>query len=108
MAVNIYVNVTGNGSAWVDNPTPNLGDTITLECIPNTGETLDDVQATDGNNYPVAVAVQQTQTITLSSSYDYGGSITIDVTFSGTTPPTPTTPRKRKRMPIWMYPCLNR
>ena len=100
----IDVITTGNGVAWVDNPDPVQGDTVTLNAIPDTGETLDDIQAWDEHGYSIALYVQQVQQFT----WNYG-SMTISVTFSGTpTPPTPTTPRKRKHMPIWMYPCLHR
>lgn len=98
----INIDVTGNGTAWVDNDDPNTGETVTLYCIPDVGATLDNVDAVDLEGHSIALAVQEEQTFTYGS---YSGMI-IYVTFiGGPTPPTPTTSTKR-HMPIWMYPSL--
>ena len=101
----ISVSYTGNGYAYVDNPNPLDGETVTLYCEPDEGETLDDVTATDINGYAIALATTEEQTFTYQESWV---EMYIDVVFSGTPtppPPTPTT-RRRKHMPIWMYPSL--
>ena len=100
----IDVIVEGNGTAYVSNSDPVDGETVTLTCDAATGETIDDVEAWDSSAHPVAFAPVQSQSFVWYDS-TYGGALTIKVTFSGTTPPKPTT-TKRKRMPIWMYPCL--
>lgn len=98
----IDVLITGNGTAYVDNDDPNIGDIVTLYCDPVVGETLDDVIAWDEHGYSIALATVAVQSFT----WNYGA-MTISVTFSGTTPPTPTpTAYRKKHMPIWMYPCL--
>ena len=102
----IDVVVFGNGIAYVSNSDPVDGETVTLTCEPDTGETIDDVEAWDSSAHPVAFAPVQSQSFVWYDS-TYGGAMTIKVTFSGSpTPPTPTVTHKRKRMPIWMYPCL--
>ena len=98
----IDILVTGNGTAYVDNPTPNIGDTVTLYCDPATGETLLDVLAWDEGGHSIALAVTPVQSFTWNFV-----AMTISVVFSGTTPPQPTTPNKIHRMPIWEYPCLS-
>lgn len=97
----ITVISTGNGIAYVSNSEPSIGETVTLYCEPDEGETLLDVYAVDLGGHSIALAVQLVQTFV----YNYDGMI-ITVEFSGTpTPPTPT-PSKKKKMPIWMYPVL--
>lgn len=100
-SLHIDVSVSGNGTASVDDYFPQIGQTITLTCIPASGETLIDIDARTISGYSVAIdptLLQQTFTMPNES-------IIIAVTFSGTTPPTPvTSANKRKRMPIWMYP----
>ena len=83
---NIWVNSTGNGSAYVDNPQPVGGETITLYCTPDPGETLDDVTAVDYQGYSIALATVQQQTFTYQAAWN---DMTITVAFSGSpTPPT--------------------
>ena len=104
----IDVIVVGNGIAYVSNSDPVDGEIVTLTCTPDTGETIDDVEAWDSTSHPVAFAPVGSQDFVWYDS-TYGGALTIKVTFSGSpTPPTPTETHKRKRMPIWMYPCLRR
>lgn len=76
---NIYVNVTGNGTGWVDNPTPNNGDIITIYAYANTGATLIDVTMQSQYGYYIAVSVVPVQQIAYDSSW---GDCTIDITCS--------------------------
>lgn len=76
---NIYVNVTGNGQAWVDNPTPNNGDVVTIYAYINTGATLIDITMQSQYGYYIAVSVAPVQQIAYDSSW---GDCTIYVTFS--------------------------
>ena len=101
---NINITVQGNGTAVASPPNPSAGDTVTLTCTPASGETLDDIIATDYEGHSFALYVQQVQQFTMPAY-----SLFITVVFSGT-PPTPPTPTyngiQRKRLPIWMYPRL--
>ena len=99
----IDVIVSGNGVAYVDDDNPSQGQSVTLTCTPNTGETLDDVLAWDSGGHSIALYVQQSQTFTWDDTWV---AMTISVEFSGTTPPTPTPTTRRKHMPIWMYPMF--
>lgn len=102
----ITVTTTGNGYAYVDVPDPYDGQTVTLYCVPDAGETLDDVTARDYQGYAIALATVQQQTFNFNAAW---GFMYIDVVFSGSpTPPVPPKPKRRKRMPIWLYPCLRR
>ena len=76
---NIYVNVTGNGTGYVDNPTPNNGDVITIYAYADPGATLIDVTMQSQYGYYIAVWVQPVQTVAYDSSW---GDCTIDITFS--------------------------
>lgn len=76
---NIYVNITGNGQAWVDIPTPNNGDIVTLYAYENTGAFLIDITARDQYGYAVALATTNVQQFQYNSSW---GDLTIDVIFS--------------------------
>lgn len=73
----ITVNYTGGGTAWVDNPNPSAGETVTLYAEPFEGATLDDIEAVDGEGYSIALYVQEEQTF--EWQYD---TMTITVTFS--------------------------
>lgn len=100
----IDVVVSGNGVAFVDDDNPSQGQTVTLTCEPDIGETLEDVLAWDSDGHSIALYVQQSQTFTWNDSWV---AMTISVEFSGSTPPPPTPARtKRKHMPIWMYPMF--
>ena len=83
----IYVNVTGAGTAYVDNPSPYDGDSVTLYAIPDTGETLLDCYAVDSQGYSIAIA--PSQPFIYRAAW---GDVFITVEFSGVTPPTPTLP----------------
>lgn len=74
---NIWVQYTGDGTAWVNNPTPNIGEEVTLYAIPDDGATLDDIEAWDEYGYSVALYVQEEQNFICNSN-----TITIQVTFS--------------------------
>ena len=82
----IFVNIYGNGVAYVDNYTPSDGETITLECYEDPGEQLLDVLAWESHGYSVALATTNIQTFTYRAIW---GNLTIDVYFSGSTPPPP-------------------
>lgn len=87
----IIVSSSGNGIAYVNNPSPSENERVTLYAIPNSGATLDDIIATDSHGASIALYVQQEQTFTYRSSW---GTMFISVVFSGSgpTPPTPTIP----------------
>lgn len=76
---NIYVNVTGNGTGWVDNPNPNNGDIITIYAYADSGATLLDVTMQSQYGYYIAVSVTPVQQISYDSSW---GDCTIDITCS--------------------------
>lgn len=96
----ITITTVGNGLAWVNDYDPYYLDYVTLTVQPDVGESLLDIEAWDGQGYPIALYPDRL-TQTFLWQYD---SMNIQVTFTGT-PPTPTS-RKKKRMPIWMYPAL--
>lgn len=85
----INVSYSGNGTAYIDDANPEPNQTVTLYAIPDAGETLDDIVATDSQGYSIALAVTQQQSFSYNSAW---GNISIVVTFSGSgpTPPTPT------------------
>ena len=91
---NIWVSSYGNGSAWVDNPQPADGDTITLYANADPGETLDDITATDYQGYAIALATTPVQTFVYQAAWN---DMYINVFFSGSTPP-PT--------PLWLWAIL--
>lgn len=76
---NIYVNVTGNGTGYVDNPNPNNGDIITIYAYANSGATLLDVTMQSQYGYYIAVGITPVQQVQYDSSW---GDCTIDITFS--------------------------
>ena len=96
---NIFVNVTGNGYAYVTNPTPSDGDIVTLYATPDTGETLDDIIAIDSGGHSIALAVTQSQTFIYRAAW---GDVSITVVFSGSTPPTPT------YLPAWLIAVIKK
>ena len=91
----IFVLVTGNGIAWVDNAYPFDGDTVTLTAQPDLGANLDDITARESHGWAVALATTTTQSFVYDESW---GDLTIYVTFSGggPPPPPPTT------IPVWL------
>ena len=76
---NIYVNVIGNGTGYVDNPNPNNGDIITIYAYVTPPATLLDITMVDQNGYSIAVSVTPVQQIQYDSSW---GDCTIDIKFS--------------------------
>ena len=76
---NIYVNVIGNGSAWVDNAAPSNGDVITLYAYAVSGYFLIDISAVDQNGYSIAMAVTPVQQFVYDANW---GDVTIAVKFS--------------------------
>ena len=104
----ISVTATGNGTAYVDNPFPQDGEQFTLFAIPATGETLEDITATDTHGYYIAMSVVQQYTYTYNET-SWGNHIDIYVEFSGETPVPPTpafNADDEHHMPIWMYPFM--
>lgn len=76
---NIYVNVIGNGTAYVDNPNPNNGDVITIYAFEDPGAQLIDLTMQDQNGMYIAIFVQQIQQLVYDASW---GDCTITATFS--------------------------
>lgn len=76
---NIYVNVIGQGTAYVDNPTPNNGDIITIYAYASPGAQLLNLIMDDQNGYPIAVSVIPVQTLQYDASW---GDCTITATFT--------------------------
>lgn len=83
----VYVNVSGNGYAYVDNPNPNPGEMFTLYAYEDPGETLDDITATEEHGYSVAMSTINVQTLEYRAIW--GSFINIYVVFSGGSPPPP-------------------
>ena len=76
---NIYVNVIGQGTAYVDNPTPNNGDVITIFAYANPGAQLLDLTMVDQNGHSIAINVTPVQMLAYDGSW---GDCTINATFS--------------------------
>ena len=76
---NIDVISIGHGTAYVDNPTPNNGDIITIYAYADSGYQLLDIVMWDQNGYSIAVATAPVQQLQYNSSW---GDCTIKVTFS--------------------------
>ena len=112
----IYVEVIGNGTAYVSDNHPLDNDDFILYAIPYGTDTLvspDGITATTSSGQYIALLQQESQTI----RYDplWGKFINIRVEFTGDTPPIPPIPplppviRNRKHhMPIWEYPSVKR
>lgn len=94
----IWVSVSGAGTAYVDNPNPVDGDTVTLYAYPDSGEQINDIYGIDSHGQYVAFSPVTVQSFVYHALL---GDITIYVEFSGTTPPTPTTP-------AWFYAILKK
>lgn len=93
----LYITTEGNGTAYAV-PNPCEEDTsVTLYCIPDDGEVLEDLDARDPQGYSVALSVVEEQTFSMTP-YD----LTIHVTFSGDTPTPPTPTENKHKMPLWM------
>ena len=93
----LYITVEGNGSAYASPNPCEEDEPVTLYCIPNEGESLEDIDARDPQGYSVALSVAEEQTFSMTN-YD----LTIHVTFSGSTPPQPLPSEKKHKMPLWM------
>ena len=76
---NIYVNVIGNGTGYVDNPNPNNGDIITIYAYLTPPASLIDITMQSEYGYYIAVSVTPVQQIQYDSSW---GDCTITITFS--------------------------
>lgn len=84
----IFVDVHGNGVAYVDNPNPVAGDPVTLYATPDPNEQLLDIIARDQGGHYIALDPGLTvQTFTYNSDW---GNVVIEVYFSGSIPPQPT------------------
>lgn len=80
----IQITIIGNGGAYVDNPHPENGDTVTLHANPFAGETLNDIYAVDSGGYSIAMSVTPVQSFIYNSGW---GDVFITVEFSGSNPP---------------------
>lgn len=87
----IQIHSSGDGTAYVNDYNPEPNQWVTLFAYPNSGETLNDITATDAQGHSIAMSVSQEQSFRYNSSW---GTMHIYVTFSGSgpTPPTPTFP----------------
>ena len=92
----ISVTYSGNGVAYAVPSVVNGGETVTLTCTPDPGETLIDIVAYDEHGYSVALSVVTVQTFTYNATL---GNVFITVTFSSTTPPGP----GPGRVGPWLY-----
>lgn len=101
----IYVNVSGNGTAYVTNPTPLDGESFTLNADAGTGDTLLDITARDSHGYSIAMVVSPSYSYTYDET-NWGNYINIYVEFSGTPPVPPVSYQDEHHMPIWMYPFM--
>lgn len=100
----IYFDITGNGTAYCIPSTPTIGEEFTFYALAYEGDALVDVTCTDDMGASIAVPVSTEFNMQMPNVMF----ITFHVTFTGETPPEPPTPtgKRRKRMPIWLYPCL--
>lgn len=98
----IYFDITGNGTAYTIPSNPTIGQTFDFYAVAYEGDYFVDVTCTNEDGQSVAVP-QSSQFSMEMPNFQY---ITFHVEFTGTTPPTPTGYKRRKRMPIWLYPCL--
>lgn len=100
----IYFDITGNGTAYCIPSSPTIGEEFTFYALAYEGDTLVDVTCTDDTGASIAVPVSTEFNMQMPNVMF----ITFHVTFTGETPPEPppTEKPKRKRMPIWLYPCL--
>ena len=96
MEYQIFLVVSGNGTAEVIPTSQEEGEPVTLYCLPYSGETLDDIEAQDPEGHSFALAVEEEQTFNMPAF-----NLTIYITFSGGIPPEPPS-TKRKKMPLWM------
>lgn len=102
---NIYFDITGNGTAYCIPSSPTIGEEFTFKAVAYGSDYLVDVTCTDDTGAYIAVPVSAEFNMEMPNVMF----ITFHVTFTGETPPEPPTPTvrtKRKRMPLWMYPCL--
>ena len=76
---NIFINVIGNGTAYVDNYTPNNGDIVTLYAYEYAGAALLDITAVDYQGYSIALATTNVQQFQYDASWQ---DMTITITFS--------------------------
>lgn len=83
----IEVIVSGYGTAYVNDPDPLTGEPVTLYCIPDEGESLEDIQAWEEHGYSVALPVQEEVTFTWNYEsmqiYVYFSSPAITITIEG-------------------------
>lgn len=99
----ITVVVSGNGTAYVNNPNPVQDEWFTLYSTPYEGESLEDIVPYTQQGQVIAITPDEEVSLQYQ---EFWGDVTIYVTFSSTpVPPTPTQ-RKRHKMPIWEYPMF--
>lgn len=90
----IFLHSYGNGSAYASNYYPSDNERVILTSVPNSGATLDDIQAFDQNGHSIALPVREQLVFRYRDSY---GAMTINVYFSGGPTPPPFS-----RFPIWL------
>ena len=93
----IFMSVSGNGHAYVTNYNPSDGDRVFLHCMPDSGEILQNIIATDSWDNPIALYPDA-----LDQSFifrDAWRNMYIEVYFSGSQPPHPPGPQ----VPPWLY-----
>lgn len=99
----VFVNYTGNGYAYTDNPTAQVGESFTIYATPNGEDRIENIEGTTEGGQSIAMGQGEVETYTYQQAY--GSYITVNVTFTGETPPEPPTPKKKEHhLPIWMYP----
>lgn len=86
----VFLNVFGNGTASTDALPPMVdGETFTITCTPDPGETVESVRAYDSHDYSVALPpLDQNNQITMNFRSGWGN-LYVDIYFSGSTPPPP-------------------
>jgi hypothetical protein len=100
----IYFDITGNGTAYCIPSSPTIGEEFTFKAVAYDSDCLVDLTCTDDMGYSIAIPVSTEFDMEMPNVMF----ITFHVVFTGETPPEPppTEKVKRKRMPIWLYPCL--
>ena len=93
----IFLNISGNGSAYVVPAAGTSmadGERFDLYCTPYFGEELEDIRAFDSYDHSVAIPVSEHVTMNFRSVWN---NLYIDIYFSGSTPPPPIT-----GVPAWL------
>lgn len=97
----VFLNVRGNGTAYVDNEAPTQGEEFTIHCIPFDDAELLDVKLWTSDDQSIAITVGPDITLTYQSIY---GNVYADIYFTGSEPqPEPLFrfPWILKRQELW-------